>query len=116
MIVGFLLIQIIKTTNIINTICSVFSNICSENIVSSIITGLIEITHGSIALSATDLSLIWKTIITSTMIAFGGLSILLQSITFIKQLRIPTKTLVLQKTTQAMLAFSISIPLAYLIL
>ncbi|MFQ6752576.1 MAG: hypothetical protein ACLRFL_03330 [Clostridia bacterium] len=115
-IVGFLLIQIIESTKILHTISSVFPNICDGNVVSSILTGLIEITHGSIDLSTTSLSLVWKTMITSTMIAFGGLCILLQSMSFIKQLNIPTKTLLLQKTTQALITFIISLPLAFLIL
>lgn len=113
---SFLTIDILKNLHIIdgisNAICSVFHLQNSTDVVSSILSGGIEITRGIIELSGTNISLSIKTIISSGLIGFGGVSILLQSITFVSRLKIPTTCLLKQKLTQSLLCVLITIPLA----
>ena len=115
-VISFLIIEVLQTTKILDTISSVLSFIVDKDVVYSILTGIIEITRGSIDISSTNISLIGKTIISSTLIAFGGISIMLQSLSFLKDLNIPARTMLLQKFTQAIIALIISIPLAFSIL
>lgn len=113
---SFLLIDILKNLHIIEglstAICSVFHLQNSTDVVSSILSGCIEMTRGIIDLSGTNISLTIKTIISSGLIGFGGVSILLQSITFIYKLKIPTTYILKQKLTQSLLCVLVTIPLA----
>ena len=115
-VISFLIIEVLHTTKILDTISGVLSFIIDKDVVCSILTGIIEITRGAIDISNTNISIICKTIISSTLIAFGGVSIILQSLSFLKNLNIPTKTMLRQKFTQAIIALIISIPLAFLVL
>lgn len=115
-IFSFLLIEVLKSTNILtmlsNAICSVFNCGQYKDIVESILCGLIEITTGCINTGSINISLRVKTIITSSIIAFGGLSILFQSKTFIDKIGIPTRYILLQKTTQTIITFLVSLLLS----
>lgn len=114
-VLSFLLIDILKNFNIFSTvastICWVFKSPQAKDVVTSIMNGGIEITRGILDLSATNLPLNLKTIITSGLVGFGGVSILLQSLTFLKKLHLPIKTVVLQKLTQGILSALFAIPL-----
>ena len=118
--ISYLLIEILYNTQILsllsNTICSVFNLHNKEDIVSGIIVGIIEITRGAIDISASNTSLILKTILASTTIAFGGISILMQSISFLSRIKVPVRKMILQKSTQMIICLIISIPLAFLLL
>ena len=75
----------------------------------SIILGLTEITRGCLDLSMfinTNTHLI--IVLISGIIAFGGVSVALQSLTYLKQCKVSTKVYILQKFTQAILAIIIS--------
>lgn len=119
-ILSFLIIDMLQNLNIIqiisNTICGVFNINNNQNVVDSILCGILEITHGIIDLNNTNINLEVKAIIASSLIAFGGLSVFLQSSHFLEKLKIKKRYILLQKITQAIICLFISIPLCILFL
>lgn len=119
-VLSFLVIEILKTLHVFdiltNTICCVFNCNNCHNVVNSALFGLIEITRGIVELSTTNISLFVKTVISSTLVGFGGLSIFLQSLNFLSKLKISVKTMLLQKTTQSLFCCVISIILCLIFL
>ncbi len=113
---SFLLIDLLKNMcvieNIASTICGVFNIDKYQDVVESVLSGLIEITRGNIDLSKTGLNIFYKTIISSGLIGFGGLSVMMQSLSFIKKLHLPFKTIFKQKLLQGVFATIIAIPFA----
>lgn len=115
-VISFLIIDVLINLHVIdnlsNAICTIFN--CPQNFdtIKSSIIGIFEITRGIIELNNVNISLTLKIIIASGLIGFGGISILLQSLSFLNQLKISTKTIVKQKITQALLCLIITIPLA----
>ena len=115
-VISFLIIDVLINLHVIdnlsNAICTIFN--CPQNFdtIKSSIIGIFEITRGIIELNNVNISLTLKTIIASGLIGFGGISILLQSLSFLNQLKISSKTIVKQKITQALLCLIITIPLA----
>ena len=119
-VLSFLFVDLIKNLtllqNFISTICSVFPIERLDNIVNAIISCIFEITRGAIDISASSLSLQAKTIITSSSIAFGGVSILLQSMSFLKCSNIDTKTFLKMKISQALICLLVSVPIVLIFL
>lgn len=119
-ILSFLIIDMLNNLKIINvfskTICSVFNIVNKQNVVTSIISGLLEMTRGIIDLNNTQVSLSIKTIISSFLIGFGGISVFLQNLHFLEKLKIKKSYILLQKFTQAIFSLLISIPLCALFL
>jgi len=119
-ILSFLLIDMLKNLNIINVIssaiCGVFNIVNNQHIVSSALCGILEITRGIIELHSTNISLSLVTLISSTLIAFGGFSIFFQSAHFLEKLKIKKQSILFQKLTQAAICFIISYPLCFLFL
>ncbi len=119
-VISYLIIELLTTTRVLTFISSTLSKIFhlknGETVISSIITGLIEITRGAIDISGSGISLFWQTIISSTSIAFGGISIMLQTTSFLNRLSIPIKTMLKYKLSQAVICFGLSIILALAIL
>ncbi len=115
-VISFLLIDMLVNLNILtglaNMICSIFG--CKQNysVVLSCLKGLIEMTRGTIDLSATSVNMQIKTIIASGLIAFGGVSVFMQSLSFLSKLNMNKRTMILQKLTQALLCILITIPIA----
>ena len=111
-VLSFLVIEILQTLHVFdfltNTICGVFNLKKYHNVVNSILCGSIEITRGILDLSLTNISLFSKTIIASSLVGFGGLSVMLQSLNFLSRLNISVKTMLCQKTTQCLLCALIS--------
>lgn len=112
-VLSFLVIQILKETHIIDLlsrfICSVFNINTSQDIVSSVLCGIFEITNGINALSICNTSLMIKIILSSSLIAFGGFSVFFQNLNFISKMKIPIKKLLRQKITQALICFIITL-------
>ena len=67
------------------------------------VTGLVEITRGSLEISKVALSSDFMIILISTLIAFGGISTHLQSLAFLGKHRVPYKFILSNKITQAIL-------------
>lgn len=99
-----------------NTICGVFKINQHHDVVLSVLNGIIEITRGISDLSSTNISLSLKTIISSGLIGFGGISILMQSLNFLSKLKISVKTMLKQKLTQGILCVVISCLLCFIFL
>ena len=116
MVLSFLIIDVLLNVGLLNNIakaiCTIFN--CPQNFgtIKSSIIGLFEITRGIIELNNTGISLTIKTIIASGLIGFGGISILMQSLSFLNKLKISTKTILKQKFTQGVICLLVTIPLA----
>lgn len=98
---------------IIESINPIFNVIPSP--LSQILSGLIEMTKGCIEVSKVPISKIYLTSICSFLITFGGLSTILQSITLLKRVKMKISLFTLQKFTQSLLAFLISLILSVII-
>ena len=111
-VLSFIVLDILKnlhiTTKLSIIICGVFNISNKHDVVVSVLNGIVEITRGIFDLSKTGASIELKTILASSMIGFGGFSIMLQGLNFLTQIKIPLKTILLQKTTQAILALIVS--------
>jgi len=118
-IISFLLIDTLININVLpfisGTISSVFFNKVSPEIVQSVLSGLIEITRGIIDINNLNLSLQTKIVIASGSIGFGGISIMLQSMAFLKKINMKFSHMLFQKTTQGIISTLISIILVFLV-
>ena len=116
---SFLIIDLLKNIGFISyvasAICGVFNVTDKQNVVESVLSGLVEITRGNIDLATTNISLQAKTIISSGLIGFGGISVLMQSSAFIKNLNLPLNSIVTQKVCQGLLSTLFAIPLSFLV-
>jgi len=119
-VLSFILIDMLKNLHIIdsisNAICCVFNQTNNQSVVNSVLCGSLEITRGIIELNSTNISLYLKTIISSSLIAFGGFSIFFQSTHFLEKLKIQKQTMLVQKFTQALLCIIVSTPLCLIFL
>ena len=119
-VLSFLLIEILNNLKIFtfvsDIICGVFKIKQHQDVVLAIMSGLIEITRGISDLAVCSVSLKIKGLIASSLIGFGGLSILLQSMSFLNKLNLSTKTMLKQKFTQGVLCLIISTLLCLIIL
>ena len=119
-VVSFIFIDLLRnlhiTSFISNAICNLFKCESNFNVVQSVLNGIIEITRGIFDLSNSTLSLQTKTIISSGLIGFGGVSILLQSVSFLNKIKVPIKSMIIQKTTQGIICLIISFILCILFL
>lgn len=120
MVLSSLILEVLNNLGIMNVIsdaiCSVFRLNESQDVVNSILSGTIEITDGIAKLSITNCSLRSMTIISSTFIAFGGISIFMQSIAFTSRIKISAKIIFKQKFTQAIICLIITTLLSILFL
>ena len=81
---------------------------------SQVFSGLIEITRGCIdASKLANLKL--ATAICSFVIGFGGFSTILQSMTFLGKIKMPTGLFILQKFTHGIFSLLITLPLLFLL-
>ena len=116
---SFLIIDLLKNigfiSNVASAICGVFNVTDKQNVVESVLSGLVEITRGNLDLASTNISLQAKTIISSGLIGFGGISVLMQSSAFIKNLNLPISSIVTQKVCQGLLSTLFAIPLSFLV-
>lgn len=82
--------------------------------ISSVLKGIVEITKGCLDISLLSGNL-WKITACCFVISFGGISTILQSLTMLNKLKMPTKLFVLQKITHAIFATIICVALYILI-
>lgn len=117
MVLAFLVIDILKNTHILTfvstLICKPFGGNGTQ-IVQAVLSGFVEITRGIIDLNLLDCALKIKVILSSGLIGFGGICIMLQSTTFLKKLDIKFSFVLLQKFVQGVLATTIAIPISFL--
>lgn len=119
-ILSFIIIDVLKELDLFyiisNTISNLFNCQTFTPVFESIFSGILEITKGIIDLNACNVNITIKTIISSSLIGFGGFSIILQSIGFLKNTNIKLKTILFQKFTQSLLCLFISIPFSVIFL
>lgn len=98
----------------INFVLNIFN--ISPEFSKGIVLGFLEITRGCLEFSSiSTLSPKLAAIFACTIISFGGLSVTLQSMAFLKKCNIKTSTFLLQKTTHALIAFVLSFVFSFLI-
>ena len=112
--ISFVFVDIIKCFNIFNSLGKIFN--LDLSFIEAVFTGIIEITRGSIEICNANANIILKTILTSGVIAFGGISVFLQSLGFLKSLNIKPKVLLLQKFTQCIICLIVSVPISFIFL
>lgn len=102
----FMIITMLNNCNIFSPFISFLDIITplDANTLNAIINGLIEVTRGCLDLSKPGLSKNILLIISTALISFGGFSIHMQGLTFLKKFNIPTSFYLLSKTTQTALS------------
>ncbi len=118
-VLSFLIIDVLKNLNIIPNLANIVGSVFHINdtaSIESVLCGLIEMTRGVLDLSKTGLNLGVKTVIASALIGGGGLSVMLQSLSFLSKLNISAKDMFKQKCSQAILSALVAIPLVLMLL
>ena len=104
-------IELLTITNILplfaNSIVKMFG--FNYDAVLSCLCGIIEITNGLIMLGSCPISIASKIVLTSALIAFSGICIILQSCAFLNKVGIKKSTMIIQKLTQTFISVAISI-------
>lgn len=106
----FVVISLISNLNIFKPLVELASLFGVEKSVSeSVLGGVIEITRGCLDLSTCSLSPHTALILLSTIVSWGGISINLQALTFLKKMNFSTSFYFLTKCTQTLITLCISI-------
>ena len=116
-VLSSIVIQMLQITNILPMISGLICKILpvSQDLVSGVISGIIEITNGLVILGTVNISLTLKLALSAFIIAFSGLCIMMQSVTFLDKIGLKTKEMVVPKLTQAILSSIITYLLAILV-
>jgi hypothetical protein len=77
-------------------------------VLEGIVYGLVEITNGVNIISQSNLKTKDIIVIITTIISFGGLSVYMQSMTFLGKAKISGKYFLLTKITHALIAYVVS--------
>ncbi|MBQ7602601.1 MAG: hypothetical protein IJU58_00440 [Clostridia bacterium] len=118
---AFLFCEFLVDSKILNLLCIPLNklfNICniSPHFSDCIVLGIAEITRGCLELSSLFCAYPKLVFITACgLISFGGISVMLQSMTYLSKCDISTKTYLLQKTTQAIITMFIAFIISFLI-
>ena len=91
-----------------NILTSIF-NIKDYGLITSILNGCIEMTRGLINLGSLNLDNNLNIYLSSFLIAFGGISIFLQSLNFTKELQIKKSYFLFQKLCQGFITLFVSV-------
>lgn len=110
-------IELLKISNILPTLASFICQIpyLNYDAVFAFLCGIIEMTNGLILLKSSNISIHCQIIISSILIAFSGISILLQSSSFLKKIGISPRSMLTQKLTQTILSAMITALLVIII-
>ena len=88
-------------------------NLLPKNLIP-LFKGLLEMTQGCLEASKT-LPIKWSLPLCSLLISFGGISTILQSVVLLKRVNMPIKLFTLQKFTQGLISFLITLVFSLLI-
>ncbi len=105
---AYLLIDVLVKIGILSLAISLFGK--------GITTGLLEVTRGCLELGKSGLPALSTTMIASGLISFGGFSIHMQNLVFLRQANVSTNFYFLQKITHTILSVGISFVLGMLFL
>lgn len=110
-VLSFIFIDVLKELNVLSFICNICSSIfrCDKSVVEGILISVVEITRGNIEINRASISLKMKTILASGVIGFGGISVFMQSLGFLKNLNIKPVKILVQKITQCLLCLVVTI-------
>lgn len=104
MVIAFIVIEIANSLNLFYPLITLLSKIgIPQEITTSMIDGFFEITKGCLSVSNLNLSLSYKTILSSAVISFGGISTILQAMAFLKNI-VTYKFFIKQKFTHMILS------------
>ena len=105
---AYLLIDVLLNLGLLSGIAKVFGK--------GITTGIIEVTRGCLELGKSGLSSLATTVIASGLISFGGFSIHMQNLAFLRQTNVSTSFYFLQKITHTVLSVGVSLILGVIFL
>ncbi len=109
----FMIITMLNDYHLFSPIVSIVSTILPFDntpfVANSICNGLVEMTRGCLDLSTINLPITATLPIVTAIISFGGFSIHMQALTFLKKFNISTKFYMLQKTTQTIISTLLAI-------
>ena len=110
-------IELLTLSNILPALTQLICNITSVDysVVYSLLCGLIEITNGLIMLGKTSTNIQLKIILSSAIIAFSGLCIMLQSNAFLESININKFSIVVQKLTQTIFSVLVTVLLVLIV-
>ena len=111
-VIAFIFIEILNSLNIFYPIIKLLELIgIDPSISTSLINGFCEITRGCLDISKLTLSTNLKTVLTCSIISFGGISTTLQAMAFLKEI-ISYKFFITQKITHMIFSITICVILA----
>lgn len=96
-------------------LCSMFHSNITTSTPFGFILGLLETTNG-IMLVSRSATLLPATVLTSTLLSFGGLSVFIQSLSYVAKLKVNVARLLVMKITQCAFTTIISFILCLIIL
>lgn len=85
------------------------------NIIEGVLFGIIEVTRGSVVIGASSAGIIAKTAAITAAVTFGGMSIIIQSATFLESTGLKISRFILMKLTQCTIAYVIALGLAFIL-
>ncbi len=115
----FMLITLINQFNLFYPITLVLNKIfpnLNTNIITSTLNGIIELTRGCLDISKLNLSPKLSAVIISGLTSFGGISINLQALTFLKKMNINLKFYFTQKLTHSIISSFLALALGFVML
>ena len=106
----YMILSLLNSLGIFEPLALLLQNFGIEkNLTISILSGLIEVTTGELALSKCMLSTELCTMLSTILISFGGLSIHAQAYCFMKEYNMPYYKFLLQKITHAIFSGALSL-------
>ena len=110
-------IEILTISNVLPAVANFICKVpCLDyEIVYAFLCGLIEMTNGLIMLNSANITISTQIILSSILIAFSGLSIMLQSTAFLNKIGINKRTMIIQKLTQTLFTVLVTIALVLVI-
>lgn len=101
----YMIINLLLSLNIFSPLAKILSYIgVSSEITYGVLSGLIEVTTGQLLLAKSNLSIKLITILSTSIISFGGLSIHAQAYSYLQKFDMPYSLFLLQKLTHAILS------------
>lgn len=113
-----MLIDLLGAIGVFSAAYDVFSGLPNEaaELASTLLIGSVEMTRGSFEVSASAFTLPLKTALCAFFAAFGGTCVIMQTFASLSECKVKFGTLLFQKTTQGLLTFLLTYPLALAIL
>jgi len=112
----YMLADVLSAFGIIKILSAPLSLFLPETLAQNIVEGLVEMTRGCNKIAQSGISLSFAVPAMTALITFGGLSVTLQSLTFLKETQIRVSYYLLTKLTQTAISVAVAILLTLLFL